>query len=116
MTGWRQLAGRFTAPATLDGRRFTRQDADVGTLGFIRIRNLMRAAALDDGLYLAMPAIARPGHAPLLVPWTQMRVVDERQLLGRPVVKLSVGSPEIATVTLRGGVADEARRRLRRGV
>jgi ankyrin repeat protein len=116
MTGWHQLAGRFTAPATLDGRGFARQDADVGTLGFVRIRNLMRAAALDDGLYLAMPAIARPGHAPLLVPWTQMRVVDERQLLGRPVVRLSVGSPEIGTITLRGGVADEARRRLRRGV
>jgi ankyrin repeat protein len=114
MTGWRQLASRFTAPAALDVATFTRQDVDVGTLAFIRIRNLMRAAALDDGLYLAMPAIARPGHPPLLVPWTQMRVVEERQLLGRTVVKLSVGSPEIGTITLRGGVADDVRRRLGR--
>jgi hypothetical protein len=60
-----------------------------------------------------MPAIARPGHAPLLVPWTEMRIVDERQFLGRPVVKLSVGSPEIGTITLRGGVADAVRDRLR---
>jgi ankyrin repeat protein len=115
MTGWSRLAGRFAAPVALGGQTFARQDADVGTVGFIRIRNLMRAAALDKGLYLAMPTLARPGHPPLLVPWTEMRVADERQILGRPVVTLAVGSPELATITLRGGVADEARRRLTPG-
>jgi ankyrin repeat protein len=114
MTGWSRIADRHLAPPALATDAFTRQDADVGTIGLVRIRNLMRAAALDQGLYLAMPAIARFGHPPLLVPWSEMRVAQESKVLGRPVVKLSVGSPELGTITLRGGVADDALRRVRR--
>jgi ankyrin repeat protein len=113
MTGWRRIAGRHAAPAALDGKAFRRQDADVGTVGFVRTRNLMRAAVLDEGLYLAMPAIARPGHRSLLVPWTELSIANDTQILGRPVVKLSVGSPVIGSITLRGGVAADARERVR---
>jgi ankyrin repeat protein len=113
-TGWTRIAARHAAPSSLDGTRFARQDADVGTIGFIRVRNVMRAAALDTGLYLAMPAVARLGHKPLLVPWTEMRVVKKTDILGRAIVRLSVGSPQLGTITLRGGVAEEARRRATR--
>jgi ankyrin repeat protein len=112
LTGWSRIAADYAAPATLDAAAFTRQDADVGTIGLVRARNVMRAAALDNGLYLAMPAIARLGHPPLLVPWTAMRIARETQFLGRPVVKLAIGSPEVGTITLRGGVADAARQRV----
>jgi ankyrin repeat protein len=111
-TGWAQLAGRYTAPAAFEGQTFARQDVDVGTVSLVRIRNLMRAAPLDSGLYLAMPAVVRLGHPPLLVPWSEMRVTNDREVLGRRVVTVSVGSPAVTTITLRGGVADDVRLRL----
>jgi hypothetical protein len=52
----------------------------------------------------AVPPLSLPIGV-VVIGLTEVRVVDERQLLGRPVVKLSVGSPEIGTITLRDGVA-----------
>lgn len=103
MRGWRRLASRFTASGEPMGA--TRQDGDVGGTGIIQLRGLLRAAVSDRGLYLAPPRPMRLTHRPLLIPWDQISVRDDRRRLGVPILTLSIGRVHVGFVTLRGGVA-----------
>jgi len=53
------------------------------------------------------------GHPPLLLPWSKLRVLSDKKLLGTRLVHLQVGEPKIAKIYLRGGVADAVVDRLR---
>jgi hypothetical protein len=111
MTGWHSLAKSFPAssePANVSKR----QNAGVGLIGLVQLRNLMRAAATDEGLYLAFPKIFSMGHPPLLLPWSQLRVTDDKTVFGIRVLTMQAGEPKIARVMLRGGVAPEVAARI----
>ena len=111
MTGWHALAKRFPAwsePASVSKR----QNGGVGLIGLVHLRNLMRAAATDQGLYLAFPKIFSVGHPPLLIPWSQLRITDDKTIFGIRVLTMQAGDPKITRVTLRGGIAGEVAARL----
>jgi ankyrin repeat protein len=106
MTGWHALAQRFPA-ASEPANIFKRQNGGVGTIGLVQMRGLLRAAATDQGLYLAFPKMLRAGHAPLLISWSQLKITDDKTILGIRVLTLQVGEPKIARVVLRGGIAGD---------
>jgi hypothetical protein len=111
MTGWRALAQRFPAagePPSI----YKRQNGGVGLIGLVQMRNLLRAAATDQGLYLAFPKMLSAGHAPLLIPWSQLRINDDKTIFGIRILTLQAGEPKIARVTLRGGIAESVAKRL----
>ena len=93
-SGWTAMAARFPAEAEPDGRRFTWQNVQVGA---VRYRNCTTAVVAAQGLYLAVPL---PGHAPLLIPWTEFRAAHETRVYWRRAMALTVGEPRIATVTV----------------
>jgi hypothetical protein len=106
MTGWHALAQRFPGsrePANVNRR----QNGGVGLIGLVQLRNLLRAAATDDGLYLAFPKIISAGHPPLLIPWSRLRITDDKTIFGIRVLTMQAGAPKIARVMLRGGIAPE---------
>ena len=110
MTGWHALAKRFSTgsePANLNKR----QNGGVGSIGLVQMRNLLHAAATDEGLYLAFPKILSAGHPPLLIPWPQIRITNDKTLFGVRVLTLQVGEPKIARVMLRGGIAPDVANR-----
>jgi hypothetical protein len=112
MTGWSALAQRF--PATSEPPNvFKRQNGGVGTIGLVQMRGLLRAAATEQGLYLAFPKMLRAGHAPLLIPWSQLKITDDKTILGIRVLTLQAGEPKIARVMLRGGIAADVAARIR---
>jgi len=105
VTGWHRLAQRFAAtrePANVNAH----QNGGVGSIGLIRLKGLMRAAANESGLYFAFPKFLKAGHRSLHIPWSQIRVVSDKTFLGTRVVHLQAGEPKIARIYLRGGVAD----------
>ncbi|MBA3386407.1 MAG: hypothetical protein H0T95_07295 [Chthoniobacterales bacterium] len=111
ITGWHALAQRFSAtvePANVH----TRQNGGVGAVGLIHVKGLMRAAANDNGLYFAFPTFLSAGHPPLQIPWSEIRLVSDKHLLGVRIVRLEVGQPKLARVYLRGGIADAVAERL----
>ncbi len=114
ITGWYALAQRFPAssePAHVNKR----QNGGVGTIGLVQMRNLLRAAGTDEGLYLAFPKMLSAGHPPLLIPWSQLRITDDKTLFGIRILTLQAGDPKIARVILRGGIAPEVAARLPTG-
>ena len=106
MTGWAALAQRFPAanePANVNRH----QNGGVGAIGLVQMRNLLRAAATDAGLYLAFPKVLSAGHRPLLIPWSQLRIADDKTVFGIRVLTLQAGDPKVARVILRGGIAQD---------
>jgi hypothetical protein len=110
--GWRRLAAKFRVSGPPAHVEPMRQDADVGSAGVLQLRGLYRAAATEDGLYFAAPALLWRTHPPLLVPWDQLTLRDDRTRLGMRVVRLSIGRVHLGFITLRGGVAQDVWHRL----
>jgi ankyrin repeat protein len=111
MTGWRALAQRF--PATSEPPNLSKhQNGGVGTIGLVQLRGLLRAAATDQGLYLAFPKMLSAGHPPLLIPWSQLRITGDKTIFNMHVLTMQAGDPKIARVMLRGGIAPEVAARL----
>jgi len=111
MTGWKSLASRYSAkgePANVKRS----QDADVGTIGLVRVKSLYRTAATDEGLYLAMPGIVSAGHTPLLVPWSELKVTNDSNTLGTRVLVLEAGEPSAGKITIRGGIVGDVATRV----
>lgn len=112
MRGWTPLAEKFSATTTPSST--TRQDVFVGTWGLAKAKNLAHTAATDQGLYLAMPTLLRPGHPPLLIPWAELHLDSAKPgIVTDKVVTLHVGKPSITTITLRGDIANEVEKRLK---
>ena len=76
------------------------------------MRGLLRVAATNRGLYLAFPKMLSVGHAPLLIPWSQLKLTDDKTVLGIHVLTLQAGDPRLARVMLRGGIATEVAARV----
>jgi len=112
ITGWHALAQRFPSagePVMVNKR----QNGGVGLIGLVQLRNLLRASETNEGLYMAFPKMLSVGHAPLLIPWSQLRISDDKTILGIRVLTLQAGEPKIARVMLRGGIAPHVAERLR---
>ncbi len=105
LRGWRRLAARFGVAG--EAPPAVRQDGTVGGAGIIQLRGLLRAAVSDAGLYITPPQPMRLTHRPLLIPWNQIAIREERRRLAVPLLTLSVGRVHLGYITLRGGVAGE---------
>ena len=96
--GWRALAGRFPAPSGLvEGKLFAWQSARVGMVNY---NNVLRVRVSAQGLYLACPFPFSFMHPPLLIPWPQIKTLQQKKVLAWQVFVLKIGTPKIATVTL----------------
>ena len=114
MRGWRRMAAKFGTGEEPFDVTPVRQDGEIGSVGLLQLRGLFRAAANDDGLFLAAPRLIARTHPPLLIPWDQLALREDQTLLGTRIVRLSVGRVHLGFITLRGGIAGEVRDRLLR--
>lgn len=90
VSGWGGLARRFRtreeAPAGAEGGLFAR-------IGLIAYRGVLGVGRADDGLDLRVMLLFRPGHPPLRIPWSEIRVEGERSLFGfGKVTRLRLGA------------------------
>ncbi|MBX3468307.1 MAG: hypothetical protein KF878_15660 [Planctomycetes bacterium] len=108
--GWSLLARDHRAVARpAEVQRFVS-----GRFGLLMNYNhCLVVAAADEGLFLGVLLPFRPGHPDLLVPWSEVRVLEERAGLVRPWTHLELG-PSHVRVWLAGAVGVDAARRARR--
>src|SRR4051794_1516840 len=67
--GWRTLARRYAAPP--DSPPPTQMSTmQSGKIGLVSYRNALAVALGSDGLHLSTFVLMRPGHAPLIIPWS----------------------------------------------
>lgn len=110
VSGWSRLAARFPASfEPFDGTRFRWQFLGIGACDY---NGCVTLRASPEGLFIAVWPIFF-GHPVLLIPWSEMRVLEERRFLGFHVAKVEVGSPPLAILKLPVKVVDAGRNWLR---
>jgi len=113
VSGWARLAEHYEADAAPKGAEYFRIDGMVGNVRMIRIQKLATAGMSNEGLYLAYPRLARPGHPALLIPWS---AVSSHESSDVPIVghrvTMSVGPDTPVTITLYNEAAWAAERYL----
>jgi hypothetical protein len=74
LSGWARLATRYR----------TREPRPLGAMSFVtaslqgvRMNNSLIVGIAEDGLDLRAPLMFRPGHPPLRIPWSVIRVEGE---------------------------------------
>lgn len=105
LSGWTKLAERFRADREPDdGTCFRGQFFRIGWCDY---NGCTTIRVSSEGLYLAVWPIF-VGHAPLLIPWSALRVVEERRRRWFPVALVVVDQPP-AKMQLPLRVVDAAR-------
>jgi hypothetical protein len=95
--GWNRLAEHFPATRQPAGTVFRKQTIQVGSVAYKNCATVVPAA---EGLYLAVQIPFFSRLTALLIPWERIQGQREGSLYWKKTVILSIGSPEIGTVTL----------------
>ena len=108
--GWARLAARFPAEAAPADAAPVRTLRFVsGRLGLATYNGVLTVGLRPDGLRLSVFVLFRPGHAPAFVPWDAITSAEPSRLLWTKQVRLRIGTPHVATLTLPARVVDAMR-------
>lgn len=100
VSGLNRLGQVYPAPGAPAGPVLAGQTVQIGT---VRYRRCVTVNVSDAGLYLwARPILTR--HQPILIPWSEVRQVQETMLYWQRAMRLSIGAPEVGSVTLLMGL------------
>jgi len=98
--GWHALARHYAANGAFQGRRLHFQFAQFG--GWVGYNGALTPGADAGGLFLSVWPLFRPGHAPLYVPWTEIRASQEKRWLGDVVALRFAAEPDaIVRISMR---------------
>jgi hypothetical protein len=75
ISGWRWLARHFGTDRPGSGQTFTWASGKVGR--FSNYNACLTVHVGDAGLHLATQRLFRPGHQPLLLPWSAIREIQQ---------------------------------------
>jgi hypothetical protein len=103
--GWSRLAERFPAPGPANGTAFRWQSA---RLGLINYNNCLTIHISPEGLYLAVTALLRAGHWPVLIPWKDIHDAKSQRMLWAEYVSFDVGAPIVARLRLSKSIFEAA--------
>ena len=100
LDGWKGLYRRF--PAAVDSRlagpKFTFLR---GRVGLFHWKRALVAHVTPEGLRLSVIFLFRPGHPPLLLPWSDIKMISRlREFPWRDFVEFEIGAPQVTTIRL----------------
>ena len=111
LSGYDQLKKRYPASGKLEGPAYARQTVQIGP---VRYRRCVTVHISDRGLYL-QPRILLTRYPPVLIPWDEIKRVTDSRIYWARAKRLSIGEPEVGTVTVPMGLYALIQPRLRLG-
>jgi hypothetical protein len=104
--GWTRLAEHFPAPSPRPGELFKKQTIEVGHVAYKRCATV---GITPQGLYLEgnIPFYSR--LKPLFIPWEMVKGVREESLYWGKALILSIGEPEIGTISFLSTLSEKVR-------
>jgi hypothetical protein len=94
--GWTRLAEHFPAPSQPPGELFKKQTVEVGRVVYKRCTTV---GITPQGLYLEGNLHFASRLKPLFIPWEVVKEVREGSLYWEKTRILSIGEPEIGTIS-----------------
>ena len=104
--GWTTLAEHFPAASQPPGELSERQTLEVGRVVYKRCATV---GITPGGIYLNVGAPFSSRLKPLLIPWEMVKGVREGTLFWEKTRILSIGEPEIGTISLFPALFEKAR-------
>jgi hypothetical protein len=95
--GWSRLAEAFPSPSAPQGTLSVKQTIQVGRVVYKRC---VSVGITSQGLYLEVKIPFSSRLKPLTIPWERIQGAKEGSLHWKKTVILSIGDPEIGTVTV----------------
>ncbi len=95
-SGLTRLAERYPVTHEPEGQTFTKQTVQVGAA---RWKNCVTVGVGPQGLYLAVRRMLTR-YPPILVPWDEIKGIQETKLYWQRAIQLSVGDPQVGTITV----------------
>lgn len=80
--GWARIAAEYRSWDPFEGRRWRFQS---GQFGWSNYGNCLTVGAARQGLYFSVLFLFRPGHPPILVPWSDVTATPGKFLFSRYV-------------------------------
>lgn len=100
--GWRRLSQVYAAgKRPVSGHRHGHL---FGRVGLVSYRGVLTVRVAEEGFFMEVMAIFRPGHPRLFIPWTAIRSRSPARFWLWPAERIEIGNPPAATVTLPDGV------------
>lgn len=104
ISGWSALSKQFRLVGPFDGVSDGMQS---GRMRWgVNYGNCLRLGANGQGLYLATLFLFRPGHPPLLIPWSQIRITEKQHWLLGKCVTVTLGRESGIPLQIRGTTAE----------
>lgn len=94
-SGWRDLHQRYAARAEPKGQRRLFQGMRMGRCQY---SGTLLFIFSPEGFYLRGLGLFRPGHPPLLIPWTDMREIAPKKVLWIQFACFEVGTEPLRTI------------------
>ncbi|MBI4766116.1 MAG: hypothetical protein HY787_16210 [Deltaproteobacteria bacterium] len=104
--GWTTLAEHFPTASQPPGELLKRQTIEVGQVVYKRC---VRVGITPQGLYLDVNLPFSSRLKPLLIPWEMVKGVREGTLYWEKTRILSIGEPEIGTISFFSTLVEKAR-------
>ena len=92
--GWMGLAARYRTRAPATGRIYAVQSGDIGA----RYTGVLIFGIQPDGLRMSVLLPFRVGHPPLLVPWSDIDLVEDKKTMFGTLFVFRIGKPYGTTV------------------
>jgi hypothetical protein len=109
ITGWHSLAQRFRYTDDFDGETWGFRSAY--TRFFSHYGSCLKFGANSSGLYMSIFPLFRPGHPPLLIPWSEVTVIQgETGFLFFKRRKLLLGREEPIPLSISAALAENLKR------
>jgi hypothetical protein len=104
--GLTRLAEYFPAPSPLPGELFKKQTVEVGRVAYKRCTTI---GFTTQGLYLEVNSPFFSRLKPLFIPWEMVKGVREGSLYWGKALILSIGEPEIGTISCLSALSEKVR-------
>jgi hypothetical protein len=99
--GWQRLAHVYPAHGTPVGKRY---GGLYGRMGHSSYKGVLNVVVAPEGLHLSTMIFFRPGHPPLLIPWSALRDGEAWPFLWARAIRYTIVAPvtgeAITTITL----------------
>lgn len=108
MSGWQELAQKYRAQQPATGKLWLSQ---YGFVNGARYGNALNITTNDTGLFLETLAIFSINHPRLFIPWSDLHNPNEVVLRHRPFIRVDVGYPTTASLSLPPAIFEEGEAR-----
>jgi hypothetical protein len=106
--GWAAIANQYPATGTLTGKTFWLQ---CGRFNWCDYNGCLTIRMSEQGLTLSMLLPFCPGHPPIFLPWSALKVIEVTDRWYGRYVTVDVGAPVLARVRLPLKIMEEAKRK-----